>query len=176
LDREALQQSLAGTAVAEAEFRWIPSVGQLVLGFILPFALAFVGIPLESFVHSLRTVLGVVALGLLRALRLVLRIIGGIANHLSNMLVSLYDLFIMIPLAIERAVSSWRSNAAEKQSAASTEGSWEDFEEAEYPAATVTAQEAEPEPARKNPNPARNSTRSSTQNPADDTHFTPQEA
>src|SRR5690625_7069130 len=28
LDREALAQSLAGTTVAQAQFRWIPSVGQ----------------------------------------------------------------------------------------------------------------------------------------------------
>ncbi len=112
LDREALQQSLAGTAVVEAEFRWIPSLGQLVLGFILPFALAFVGIPLESFVHSLRTVLGLVVLGVLRSLRLVLRLIGGMANHLSKMLVSLYDLFVMVPLCIERWVKQARDRAA----------------------------------------------------------------
>jgi len=56
LDREALEQSLAGVAAAQDSFRWVPSVGQMLLGFILPFALAFVGIPLESFVHSLRTV------------------------------------------------------------------------------------------------------------------------
>lgn len=111
LDREALQQSLAGAAVAEAQFRWIPSVAQLVLGFTLPFALAFVGIPLESFVHSLRTTLGLIALGALRALRLVMRLFGGLANHLSKMLVSLYDLFIMLPLSIERAVKYYQNRA-----------------------------------------------------------------
>ena len=39
------------------------------MGFILPFALTFVAIPLETFVHSLRTVLGLVGIGILRALR-----------------------------------------------------------------------------------------------------------
>ena len=103
-DRQALTQTLAGAEVAEAQFRWIPSVAQMVLSFILPFALAFVAIPLEAFIHSLRTVLGLVSLGLLRAVRLVLRIAGGLAYHLSKMLVSLYDLFIMLPLGVERMV------------------------------------------------------------------------
>ena len=114
LDREALAQSLAGATVAQAQFRWIPSVGQLVLGFILPFALAFVGIPLESFVHSLRTVLGLLFLGVLRTVRLGVRALGGFAHHLSKMLISLYDLLIMIPLSIERAVKWYRETSVQK--------------------------------------------------------------
>ncbi|OOG22781.1 hypothetical protein B1C78_13980 [Thioalkalivibrio denitrificans] len=115
LDREALSQSLAGASVAEAQFRWIPSVAQMVLGFVLPFALAFVAIPLEAFVHSLRTVLGLLALAALRALRLTVRIVGGTANHLSKMLVSLYDLFIMLPLGIERIVRENRTGLAHRE-------------------------------------------------------------
>lgn len=114
LDREALAQSLAGATVAQAQFRWIPSVGQLVLGFILPFALAFVGIPLESFVHSLRTVLGLLLLAVLRTVRLSVRALGGLAHHLSKMLISLYDLLIMIPLSIERAVKWYRKTSVQK--------------------------------------------------------------
>ncbi len=105
LDQQALTQSLAGAQIADARFRWIPSVAQMMLGFILPFALAFVGIPLEAFIHSLRTVLGLIALGALRTMRVLLRIVGGTARHLSRMLISLYDLFVMVPLAIERLVA-----------------------------------------------------------------------
>eukprot|EP00903_Cladosiphon_okamuranus_P004268 g4266.t1 len=73
LDREALAQSLAGAGIAgggvtEAEFRWIPSIGQMIMGFVLPFALAFVAIPLESFIHSTRTVLGMVFVAVLRSI------------------------------------------------------------------------------------------------------------
>lgn len=168
LDREALQQSLAGTAVAEAEFRWIPSVGQLVLGFILPFALAFVGIPLESFVHSLRTVVGVLALGLLRTLRLLLRITGGIANHISKILVSLYDLFIMIPLAIERAVKSWRESAAHQPQTAQEDAPWDDdYNDEEIAAIEAAAKEAEEAPRKRAPR---------DKAPSDTPQFTPQEA
>jgi hypothetical protein len=114
-DSEALAQALAGAPVAEAQFRWIPSIGQLVLGFVLPFALAFVAIPLEAFVHSLRTVLGLMLLGALRTLRVVVRVAGGAADHLGAMLVSLYDVFVMLPLGIERLVSDNLANAARRR-------------------------------------------------------------
>jgi Na+/citrate or Na+/malate symporter len=106
LDREALTQSLASTGIiAEAEFRWIPSLGQMIMGFILPFALAFVAIPLESFIHSLRTVIGMIALAMIRTLAILARTVGNAARQLSQMLVSLYDIVIMLPLGIERLVS-----------------------------------------------------------------------
>jgi hypothetical protein len=104
LDQEALQQSLAGVGVGKAEFRWIPSVGQMVMGFVLPFALAFVAIPLESFIQSTRTVLGVAVIGLLRTVVIVLRLLGGLANQLSKILVYLYDIVITVPLGIETLV------------------------------------------------------------------------
>lgn len=104
LDREALQQSLAGTGVVRAQFRWIPSVGQMVMGFMLPFALAFVAIPLESFIHSARTVLGVASVAVLRAVIIALRLLGGLVNQLSKILVYLYDMVITVPLGIEALV------------------------------------------------------------------------
>ncbi|MEM7561767.1 MAG: hypothetical protein AAF353_01825 [Pseudomonadota bacterium] len=111
LDREALTQSLASSAVvAQAEFRWIPSVGQMIMGFILPFALAFVAIPLESFIHSLRTVLGMIGVGLVNALAFIARLLGGSAKHISLMLVNLYDLFIMLPLGIEGMIRRYSQN------------------------------------------------------------------
>ena len=128
LDREALNQTLTGAAVVEARFRWIPSIGQMVLGFILPFVLAFVAIPLESFIHSLRTVVGVMVVALLRGLRLIVRLVGGMANHLSKMLVHLYDMLIVVPLAIEQWVNRPRSTErkAERQ-----DPPWDDSEDLE---------------------------------------------
>jgi hypothetical protein len=121
MDQQALQQSLAGAEIADQQFRWIPSIAQMMLGFILPFALAFVGIPLESFVQSLRTVLGLIFLGAVRALRVVLRMAGATANHLSKVLISLYDLFVMLPLGIERMVTG-RARAERAQGEAEAEG------------------------------------------------------
>jgi len=114
LDRQALAQSLAGAEIAEAQFRWIPSLAQLMLGFVLPFALAFVAIPLEACVHSLRTVLGLVILAVVRTARVLVRMLGGTANHVSKMLVSLYDLLVMVPLGIERMVANARDRIPAK--------------------------------------------------------------
>jgi hypothetical protein len=109
LDQEALQQALMATSsntaqVSSAEFRWIPSIGQMIMGFILPFALAFIAIPLESFIHSLRTVLGLLAIALLRTLHLLLRSSASLINQMSKVLIHGYDLIIMVPLAIEKRI------------------------------------------------------------------------
>ncbi|GAB4350359.1 MAG: hypothetical protein Kow006_13050 [Gammaproteobacteria bacterium] len=107
-DSEALRQSLAGAAVTATENRWIPTVGQMVMGFILPFALVFVAIPLESFVHASRTVLGVIAVTVLRAVEALLRLTGNVAKQGSRMLVRLYDLAIFAPLWLESLVRGSR--------------------------------------------------------------------
>ena len=105
-DREALTQALSGVTAANPAFRWIPSMGQMIMGFILPFALTFVAIPLESFVHSSRTVLGVFLSGGLKALSFTLRLIGKMAHHAGSLLVACYDLIIFIPLRIEALIQS----------------------------------------------------------------------
>ncbi len=123
LDREALNQALSGAGVAggavQAHFRWIPSLGQMVMGFILPFALAFIAIPLESFIHSLRVVLGTLLVGILKIARVTVRIVGGAAAHLMLLGRHLYDLLIVLPLGVERllkAVLAQRRQAAEQSS------------------------------------------------------------
>jgi hypothetical protein len=100
-DREALRQTLSGIEAANPEFRWIPSMGQMIMGFVLPFALTFVAIPLESFIHSSRTVVGVSGIGILRALAVTLRFMGSMFYHLGSTLVNIYDLMIFIPLRFE---------------------------------------------------------------------------
>lgn len=115
LDREALKQSLAGVTAINAEFRWIPSLGQMVMGFILPFALAFVAIPLESFIHATRTVIGVLIVALLRLVVITLRLIGGLAHQISKLLVYGYDVIITVPLAIESLTKKgWQAHKDHK--------------------------------------------------------------
>jgi hypothetical protein len=71
------------------------------MGFILPFALVFVAIPLETFVHSLRTALGIVGIGLVRVLSLAMRVLGNVFRHLGTLLQRTYDLLIFMPLWME---------------------------------------------------------------------------
>ena len=90
-----------GGAVGVTEHLWITTAAQMGMGFTLPFALVFVAIPLETFVHSLRTVVGLLGIGLLRFMRLVLKLLGGLFVHLGTALVRVYDIAIFLPLWIE---------------------------------------------------------------------------
>jgi hypothetical protein len=80
----------------------------MLLGFMLPFALAFIAVPLESLIHSARTVGGVLALALVRAAALALRIAGQAARHASRVLIRLYDVAIVLPLLAEHLVRAPR--------------------------------------------------------------------
>lgn len=124
LDHEALQQALISAssstnggevAGSSAEFRWIPSIGQMIMGFILPFALAFIAIPLESFIHSLRTVLGLLTIATLRTLHLILRSSASLVTQLSKVLISLYDLIIMVPISVERGMKNAIKKSSSKE-------------------------------------------------------------
>lgn len=90
-----------GEATTSIDFVWITTVAQMGMGFTLPFALVFVAIPLETFVHSLRTVLGLLGIGLMRASQLVVQLLAGLFVHLGNALVKLYDVLVFMPLWIE---------------------------------------------------------------------------
>jgi hypothetical protein len=115
-DKQALMQSLATTShAAAAGDGWlarIPTIGQIVLGFILPFALAFVAIPLESFIASARTVGGAVLVIVMRALAVLLRLGGSLVRQVARVLVTLYDILIVVPLLLERLLRDRRATHA----------------------------------------------------------------
>ncbi|MCW8825621.1 MAG: hypothetical protein OQK78_04275, partial [Gammaproteobacteria bacterium] len=88
--------------VGDQASRWITTAAQMGMGFILPFALTFVAIPLETFIHASRTVLGMVSVALLYALAGLLRIIGNGSRHTGQVVLNLYDLLIFAPLWVEQ--------------------------------------------------------------------------
>jgi hypothetical protein len=100
-----------GAATTGSSFMWITTAAQMGMGFTLPFALVFVAIPLETFVQSLRTVLGLVGIGALRLLRLLLRLLSSAFVHAGTALVRVYDIPIFMPLWIEHL---WRGPAAKR--------------------------------------------------------------
>ena len=126
-DREALSQLLSGSEVAEPALRWIPSVGQMVMGFTLPFVLAFVAIPLESFIYSFRTVSGLLGVWLLHMIAVLIRFIANFIYGIGRTLISAYDLVIFIPLKIENSLKqsskSVQHSADEKTKTESDENS-----------------------------------------------------
>ena len=103
-------------AVATADFAWITTAAQMGMGFILPFALVFVAIPLETFVSSTRTVVGILASALLRAIAFALRFSCNIARYMGKTLANLYDLIIFGPLWLEEAIIKKLSSADAKLS------------------------------------------------------------
>jgi hypothetical protein len=127
---------------------WITTAAQMGMGFILPFALTFVAIPLETFVHSLRTVMGLFGIGILRAVALVLRVTSGGARHLGSLAQRLYDLPLFLPLWVENRLAVARaSDAAELEADIRAQmevsDAREPFVHSEGPAAT--RQEDEPQ-------------------------------
>jgi len=113
-DKQALLQSLATVhaAVNDGLLGRIPTAGQMILGFILPLALAFVAVPLESFIHSARAVGGALLVNLMRCAAFLLRLLGNIARQGSRALLHAYDVLIVLPLLAERALRSARGGAS----------------------------------------------------------------
>src|SRR6266850_4416804 len=104
-----LQDELATSALLRGdgvtgtanEHLWITTAAQMGMGFILPFALVFVAIPLETFVHSLRTVVGLACIAMLRGLALLLRVLSNGFRQLAVLMERIYDLPLFVPLWIE---------------------------------------------------------------------------
>ena len=89
-------------APATTSFLWITTAAQMGMGFILPFALTFVAIPLETFVHSLRAVLGWAAAGALLAASFTLNLLSRLFDEGSDVAARLYDVVIFAPLWVEQ--------------------------------------------------------------------------
>jgi hypothetical protein len=111
----ALKATLGGggAPVPAAEAGWvtkIPTAGQMILGFTLPFALAFVAIPLEYCINSGRVVLGALLVLSLRGLGFALRVIANLVREAGKLLGVFYDVLIFAPLAIERWVGAARGS------------------------------------------------------------------
>jgi hypothetical protein len=104
-----LRDELATTALLRgeagvggtADALWITTAAQMGMGFVLPFALTFVAIPLETFVHAFRNVAGAAVAVLLRFVTLVLRMIANGVRQIGSVLLNLYDLVIFAPLWVE---------------------------------------------------------------------------
>jgi len=111
-DLGSLGRSAAG-AEQTASPGMIPAVGKMILGFIFPFALAFAAIPLESFVSSCRTVLGIIVVGALRLISFGLRLIGNIGYYTGRFVINLYDLLIFPTIWLEGVLAGSKTNKNE---------------------------------------------------------------
>ncbi|MEN8142706.1 MAG: hypothetical protein ABFQ82_03800 [Thermodesulfobacteriota bacterium] len=119
---EAFTQALlGGEAMAQMSHSVVATVAQMVMGFILPFVLAFAIIPLESFVHSARAVIGYAFEFVLRVIAFTLRLIGNAFYYLGSILISVYDIVAFPAMLIDsiggggvRAPKTKKSKASKK--------------------------------------------------------------
>jgi hypothetical protein len=101
----ALKHSLAGIsekAVADPATSRIPVVGQAVLGFILPWILAMVAVPLETLIATGGHIALTITAGLLALVGTISRLLAHGCRYLIEGLRHLYDIYIVLPLQIER--------------------------------------------------------------------------
>jgi hypothetical protein len=111
---EAFSQALlGGAAMGEMTHSVVATVAQMIMGFILPFVLAFAIIPLESFIHSSRAVLGYVSEFLLRIVAFTLRLIGTTVYYLGSILISAYDI-VAFPAMLMGSLGGMTGAGAEK--------------------------------------------------------------
>jgi hypothetical protein len=109
----ALKLELAGNEsriVQSASQSMIPVVGQAVLGFVLPWVLALVAVPLEMLLDSGRHVAASLGVLLLRGLGGVSDGLSHVCLHLTGLVTNLYDVYVAIPLQIEAMVRRGRSD------------------------------------------------------------------
>jgi hypothetical protein len=112
-DELATAAVLRGEASQGAAFLWITTAAQMGMGFILPFALTFVAIPLETFIHSMRAVLGWSASGVLMVMAFALRMTARLSEEAGKVAVQLYDVAIFAPLWVEGRVRALRGEEKE---------------------------------------------------------------
>lgn len=103
---EATLTQLQGTGAASVPSRpsLLPQIVQATLGFVIPFLLALIAIPLELLLTYGTALLSLLLALLLSALALVLRFGHRLFRGAATILIALYDLVIFLPLAVERGV------------------------------------------------------------------------
>lgn len=101
---DVLTSQWAASALSVPESYWVPSVGQMLLGFILSLVLIFAAIPLEAFAQAARTLSGSILAVTLVVLAFVLEAAAGVVRQLGEVLVHLYDLLVIFPLKLEELV------------------------------------------------------------------------
>ena len=104
-----------GEVVARPTHSSIPMIGQAVLGFVLPWILAMVAIPLEMFLDSGRHVLAQLGILALNILGYTMVVLAHAAGYLTTLLPSIYDVYVAIPLRIERMLRRSDNSDSEEE-------------------------------------------------------------
>jgi hypothetical protein len=108
----ALKSSLAGMpVVAETASSRIPVIGQAVLGFILPWILAMVAVPLETLISTGGHIVLCAVAGALHLGGMVARLLGHVTRYALEAARHAFDIYIVIPLQAEKLWTNARGEA-----------------------------------------------------------------
>ncbi len=98
----ALRAAMAGQTTSAAGWSEVTVIGQAVLGFVLPWILGLIAMPLEMLIQTVRPLLtGLLALGL-RAIGLVLRGIAHVIRYSTRAVLALLDVYVVLPEQLMR--------------------------------------------------------------------------
>jgi hypothetical protein len=99
----ALALALAGDSnvIMKAGSSPIPMIGQAVLGFVLPWVLAMVAIPLEMLLDSGRHVIAGLGVFALQTTAHAARIVGHVFGRMGALFALIFDVYVAVPLRIE---------------------------------------------------------------------------
>ena len=109
-----------GTTLSAVSTSKIPVIGQAVLGFILPWILAMVAVPLEMLLDSGRHVFASITVAVLGVAGNAVKMIAHAAQALTTAVPNVYDVYISIPLRIERVIRSGQPEKLAKRVAKAT--------------------------------------------------------
>ena len=116
----ALKQSLAGVSdrsISDPAFSRIPVVGQAVLGFILPWILAMVAVPLETLIATGGHIALTLGAGTFALFSMVARVLAHGARYLVEAIRHVYDIYIILPLQLERLATGVRGGLSVREPA-----------------------------------------------------------
>ena len=104
----ALSGDLAG--IANPGGSNIAVTGQAILGFMLPWILSMVAVPLEMFIEASQHVFTKMASMLVRLFGYVAGMLAHVTEHVLNIIQHLYDAYIVIPSQIANMIKSRQSS------------------------------------------------------------------
>lgn len=98
--RASTTQALAGGAATAAEGSKYTVIGQATLGFLLPWVLAMVAMPLEVFIESSQHIFSKLIGALVTLFGFICKAIAYLIDYLIRIVIHLYDAYIIVPLQI----------------------------------------------------------------------------
>lgn len=104
----ATTQALAGKAVSAStdDESNITTIGQATLGFVLPWILAMVAVPLEMLIESSQHVLNKLLILIILLVGYLIGIIGHLISTIMRTFLHIYDAYIIIPTQIGNLIKS----------------------------------------------------------------------